>query len=52
MAAFDGTEKIRWERAEGAPVEECGQFTVFLCMPDGSVGKVMLSFLSLCRLGG
>ena len=51
MDAFDGTEKIRLERAEGAPVEENGQFAFFLCMPDDSVGKVMLRSLSFWGFG-
>ena len=52
MAEFDGTDKSLWERAEGAPVEESGWLDFCLCMPDGSVDKVMLRFLRLWRLGG
>ena len=52
MAVFDGTKISQWEMAEGSRIEESGKFAFCLCMPDTSVGKGMLRFLSLWRLGG
>ena len=41
MTAFDGSEKSRWFRAEGAGMEKRCQVLFGLDIPDGTIGEML-----------